>query len=262
MIKRTTALCVALISLASCGTYVPPLSYRFKNSYDPSVFVQSVATHVHCELRKAVLEGLAYPHADWLAGWSAKVALTLTVEESGSINPGLGVDTPADFHLGVGAGIQKKATRNMQIAWFVVFQDLIEERDNGKPCERLGPYPILGDLKIGEAVKSGVFSAATLRTVSNPFQAGGPLDLIQHHVTFETVADASATPSWHFVRVSVNPDREFLTASRDNTDDLVVTMGPTVLDDTNRKLGKPVKVPSPAVVDADVATQVGIQTRR
>ena len=227
LLTSSVALCATFV-LCSCGTVVPSFDPKFVTEYDASTFVNSIANHVHCELAHAVKDtyrDLGAP-VSWLAGWSAKVSLTLTVDEKTSLNPGLSLTkilSDGTINLALGGTFTTDATRVLTLSWFLVFRDLLREKPDTHDCALLGPYPIYGNLKIKEGLYSGAFSASTMGTVSDPFKSGGPLDVIEHHVTFEVDFIGNATPSFKFVNVSANTDGTFLTASRTRKDDLLIT---------------------------------------
>ena len=50
---------------------------------------------------------------------------------------------------------------------------------------------------------------------------------VSHEVKFEIVSAGNLTPTWKLVRVSANPTAPFFNASRDRTQDLIITTGPT-----------------------------------
>jgi hypothetical protein len=127
-------------------------------------------------------------------------------------------------------------------------------RDDDTPCQRTYDLPIEGDLQIYESICSGAKTVRIPGSVSQPFKTGGPLDLIEHHVTF----GGNITPSWKFVNVTANTDGTFLSASRDRKDDLLITMGPSQIEDTKRELiARRAIGPSTAVANAHLAAQIG-----
>lgn len=123
------------------------------------------------------------------------------------------------------------ATRVQTISWFFDFRDFYvppaerNAREDDAPCQRTYDFPIEGDLQIYESIYSGVKTARIPGSVSQPFKTGGPLDVIEHHVTFDVTFSGNVTPSWKFVNVTANTDGTFLSASRDRKDDLLLTMG-------------------------------------
>jgi hypothetical protein len=270
-IHLSIALAVSInATLSGCGLTVPALDSRYTNEYSASTYVNSVASHIHCELRHAVQDTYAERPVPWLADWSAKVSLTLTVEEKANFSPGLSLtqllrpDTffsrnvvvlaPQSFNVGVGGTVAADATRVLQISWFLVFKDLLREVREEGPCSRTSPFSVEGDLKIKEGLFSGVLTANVMGTVSDPFQSGGPLDVIEHHVTFNVDLTGNVTPTWKLVNVSANSEGTFWSGTRTRKDDLLITMGPTQLSGSGRALKA---TPSRAVENAHLAAQIG-----
>ncbi len=262
------AVCIAAVSLGACGYTVPAIEAGRTPSTETAertaTFVNAVAAHVNCELGKAIRKTADDVGADWLYGWSAKTTLTLTIDEKSTISPGLTFPREV-FTLGLGGSLAGDATRVQTISWFFDFRDfyirpdkLHKNLDGDAPCRRSYDYPIEGDLQIYESVYSGVKAAKIPGTVSQPFKTGGPLDIIEHHVTFDVTLSGNITPSWKFVNVTANADGTFLSGSRDRKDDLLITMGPTQIEDTKRELvARRAVGPSAAVADAHLAAQIG-----
>lgn len=77
-------------------------------------------------------------------------------------------------------------------------------------------------------------------------------------VSFEVVSNGNATPRWQFANVSANTGGPFLELDRTRKDTLQITMGPTQLATAGRKV-KPIAIPSQAVINQDLASQIGNQ---
>ncbi|HKH81891.1 MAG TPA: hypothetical protein VKA03_09880 [Methylovirgula sp.] len=60
-------------------------------------------------------------------------------------------------------------------------------------------------------------------TTTGPFKQ----NVLSHEVKFEILSSGNATPGWKLTRVSINQTGTFLSASRDRTNDLIITFGPT-----------------------------------
>ncbi|HVV40510.1 MAG TPA: hypothetical protein VHC94_05540 [Nitrobacter sp.] len=224
--------------LSGCGTTLPVMDLAHPTKVKFEQFVQRIASHVRCELSKAVKR--EWPKRggtkrDLLKTWVAKVGLTVTADDKGQANPGVTFISAAQiFSAGAGAQFMADGTRVMSVTYFIPFQDLVadpapvDERGYEVPCEVRESEPIAGDLDIGQTLSAALQpwdGAGTLgETVT-----GGPYDTITHHVTFQVQAGASATPSWKFVNVTANPSGTFLSGTRTRTDDLLITFGPGVL---------------------------------
>ena len=92
-------------------------------------------------------------------------------------------------------------------------------------------------------------------TLVVPFAAGGPLQVVQHQVSFLIEGSGNVTPSWKFVDVSANTGGSLFSLNRNRKDTLLITMGPTQLGD--RALRKARVGPTKAVEDAHLAKQIG-----
>jgi hypothetical protein len=102
----------------------------------------------------------------------------------------------------------------------------------------------------------------------------GPLkqNVLSHEIKFDITDSGNITPGWKLTRVSVNQSGNLFSATRDRTNDLTITLGPTVatpkpvLD----KHGKPVLdasgkmkmtttfAPSNEVTSAALTSQIGL----
>jgi hypothetical protein len=249
------------MSLCGCGLNTPSLDPEYKDKYQAVTFTAAIANHVHCELRQAVKEIYSTGATPWLADWAAKVALTVTVDEKSSLNPGVALTslypgavtnfanktsatTPQSFNLGFGGLFAADATRVESVTFYIIFKDLLAEPTDAKACSRDDPAAIAGDLHIFEGLNSGLVMAAIPNAVSAPYINGGPLDTITHHVTFEVDASGNATPTWRLVNVSASANSPLLSAGRIRKDDLLITMGPTQLSSAGRTTKKQQRIPS------------------
>jgi hypothetical protein len=279
--------------LGGCGAVVPELdpgATPLKNE----IYIRGVATNVRCHLQQAVQDAYGKREAPWLKDWSAKISLTLTVDEAVNLNPGVtltqilpnaittfpgsaSVTTGQSRGLGLGGAFKADANRVLVITWFVLFSDILKAPPLVEECRHVTPYSVQGDLKIAEGLFSGLWLADTIGIASDPFKSGGPLQVIEHHVSFEATFSANVTPTWKLVNVSANPTGTFLTGTRTRKDDLLISMGPTSVEAKDRPLigskekkdkniaAQPkggartvvVAVPSNAVENSHLAAQIG-----
>lgn len=241
--------------------------------------MNGVTVHVHCELRKAVLytyDTLSpKQNVEFMKEWAAKITLTINVDEKIGINPGLAltkffrsysntlrsgevITGGRSSELGLGGGLASTATREQEVTWFLVFSDLFDERKHaGATCGGDNPFLMEGDLKILESLFSGVFAGSLQRNTSDPFETGGRLQVVQHLVSFLIEASGSVTPSWRFVDVTANSGGSFFGLNRNRKDTLLITMGPTQLAESGRKLRQKRIVPSDSVDSSHLARQIG-----
>lgn len=270
---------LAAFSLAGCGLTVPQISPPGDGPESNALLVQSVSTHVHCELRNAVFYAYnnlkSQQNIEWLRDWAAKITLTINVDEKSGFNPGVSltkffpsfsktlsngevITGGRTFDLGFGASLSSTASREQEITWFVVFKDLFEEEKfSNSVCDRRTPFPIEGDLAIKESVLAGVFPSSLVRNMSDPFASGGRLQVVQHQVSFLVESSGNVTPSWKLVDIAANTGGPFFGVSRNRKDILLITMGPTQLADAGRKLKTSRVVPSDAVNNAHYSKQTG-----
>jgi hypothetical protein len=278
---------LALLLLTGCGMSVPPLEFGQTSPEEAkksaAAFVRSVAGHVHCELRRAIYDATYVLDAGWLWNWSAQISLTLTVDEKSTLSPGLSLSKllpnltnrfpngtslmPSQgIGLGLGAGASADAQRIEKISWYLDFKDLKNEIDgmNGdiaKPCEIHGTYPVEGSLLIAEGLYAGVEPATTIGLVAQP--RTGPLNVIEHHVTFDVNITGNVTPTWKLANVSANTGAATLiSGTRDRKDDLLITMGPAEIPqpkgtETATAVPRTKSVPGTAAMNSHLAAQIG-----
>ena len=243
--------------LVSCGLTAPRIEQGIYDETKLADFVQAVQINVACQLRKAVLEtyyNLSSNENDveWLKSWSAKITMTLNVDEKTTFSPGINITrlfpslqtkfgngevltNGRSFDFGIGASVGATASNELQIGWFAIFSDFWgQEKFLTEPCHKNQKASIQGDLLIKTAVFAGAFPASLRNNISDPFVGGGRLDSIQHTVFFYIQAEGNATPTFRFVDVSANTGGPLLSQARDRKDTLLITMGP-VLEVSGRK---------------------------
>src|SRR6266481_4137257 len=102
---------IVLGFLGGCGLYVPALSEIY-DGQDTQIMVNAVVEHVQCEVQTSVqflllddIDAAAAASAaglhqgrsvDWLNKWGAQAILTITVDEKGSLNPGVTFTPPME----------------------------------------------------------------------------------------------------------------------------------------------------------------------
>ncbi|GJE16944.1 hypothetical protein [Methylobacterium marchantiae] len=251
--------------LSACGTTPPRFDLSDKGWTDEAPFVQAVTSHIHCEMRNAVLDtydNLTNNHndAEWMKTWSAKISLTLNVNEMTALNPSVTVAMPSTLALGLAGSLSSEASRELEIDWFAVFSEYFNERQfQNVPCDTGRElYPIAGTLGLKETLFSAAFPASLNNNISNPFKSGGRLQVIQQTTYFYIKADGNINPAWKFTEVSANQGGKFFDVSRNRKDTLLVTMGPTQL----KAAGRPLRIPAQpepigAVTESHFAKQIG-----
>jgi hypothetical protein len=149
------------------------------------------------------------------------------------------VTTPQNFSLGIGGQFSSDAYRQDKIHIPYAISDLVGPED-----ELLSPVEIeKSQCVTGENANASLFLQSDLKiyewldgvanlhrreqadfTKKDAFATQGA---ISHEVKFEIVSGANITPTWKLVRVSANQTAPFFNATRDRTQDLIITIGPT-----------------------------------
>ncbi len=230
------------VALTGCGAVLPVMDLRYADENSFGKFVHSIAVHVRCEMHRAVALEYNPNDADRrvLFGWAAKIALTIRAFDKGNLNPGISaVNQLGLFTLAAGGSLETNATREMTMTYYLPFDELLNNQKKidtaGQllDCDRLVQEtgvdaPIAGNLGIHESLQAALKSWDSRNTLSERIK-DGPFDTITHHVTFQIVAGATATPTWKLVRVTLNPSSPFASANRTTTNELLITMGPGTL---------------------------------
>lgn len=235
---------VILTSLSGCGLYVPEKDLLHPNDIDPrngmsrqGKIESNIIANIRCEITKGVYRALATGNVPWLAGWGASVSLNLTWEEQGSVNPGINYTTPfgrlgETFTVAAGLSSSAKATRTEAITFTLENRVLLKEAmltartSTGLDCSLLEEgWTVQSNLKIDEFIydKASVAGGHGARTRPIDYPQ---FSTFQETITFVVTVGGTATPSWKFIRLTVNPGGEFLSASRIKTSQIIITFGP------------------------------------
>lgn len=222
--------------LGGCGLFVPKPHEFYEAKSDDTGFVNVILNNVKCELRNAVVNIMAAPHATdnrrlaWIPRWGAASALQFTVNETGAVNPGALFTPPPPFSLGIELTSSTSATRIENVAWTYSFQDLLDEyrklAATGKApstasCVNEGGILIQSDLEIGRFLKKYADISTTPGNLM-PVDKYVPFDTVTYTVTFVVTYSAGISPVWKLQRVTV-PSGKLLDASRSKTSNLIVT---------------------------------------
>jgi hypothetical protein len=124
------------VILASCVAAIPPRDGLAQ------VHVDQVIKRIKCDIARAVinktnqksLDGKHYPYT-FLLDWAAKLHFTISVDNTGSINPGATVINPIPAvgsvtqsrSVGIGAGLQSEAVRQEDYEYLMSFSDMKDE---------------------------------------------------------------------------------------------------------------------------------------
>jgi hypothetical protein len=266
--RTTTSFWFAVIltlALSGCGLYTPDMEI----GHEPhlTAFVANrIVGHVKCELGRAILNMIDYDKRDeklngerrypWLDDWAGTLTITMTVDESGAVNPGMTWSDPLPhdqlFTLGVGGGASADATRKQQVDYiFNVREDFINnaafsrtDPDSGSAScgNETGKILIEGDLKIKDWLDSALFPLNIPGFVDRT-----PPDVLTDDITFVVTFSGNTTPTWKLVKFSVNDNSPFLSVSRARTNEVLIALGPA--KPGVKGAGKVRPLPSQAVID-------------
>lgn len=240
-----------------CGATLPILDVARPTDGGFADFVTSIAAHVRCETAVAVLREYdpSDPKRSILSTWAARVALNIKAFDRGNLNPTIQALNPVqNFIFSAGANLETNATREVTITYFIPFQEVFRNRFNYvapnneyRSCDvdRNAREPVAGSLGIYQSLHAA-FSSYDSNKVLSEDVVGGPFDTITHHVNFVVQADASLNPRFNLVQVAVNPAGTLASAARTQTNDLLITFGPTVLGTKKLLKRETVALPLPS----------------
>jgi hypothetical protein len=238
-------LAIAAFSLGGCGLHTPSMQEigELKERVGPDK--EALIAEIRCELERGVYQAVNDPNfgskaanggqsVDWLLQWVVKVDLQITVDDKGTVGPGVTLTTPfgtaaQSFSLGLGLQASTEGQRKEEVGYSYALQELETEVEGQKrsaahidpstPCGANGLF-IHGDLAIGDFIHQNIFLARPPGLIPSPFNAFN--DQIQFIITYS----GNFTPSWKLVRFSVNPSSPFASAARTRTQYLTLTFGP------------------------------------
>lgn len=265
------------IGLNGCGTYVPEIQ-DFGDSAPGDisdagrVYVQGIVRNIRCDVSKAINDlyaleasrasGEGLQDIAFLNNWGAQITLNLTVDETGTVAPTsniipLGQPVRWIFNLGLGASGSSEAQRVDKVSYIYLVSDL---RKWKCPDPRQNGFMLLtNDLKFKEWLYDNVALEVT-KTANLPADANGPLksSILYYEVKFDVVTTGTVSPGWKLVNATINQSGTFLTAKRDRTHDLQITLGPatsTPIDAKKPNGPKTVQL-SPAAANTALAGEI------
>ncbi|MBR0893786.1 hypothetical protein JQ616_02405 [Bradyrhizobium tropiciagri] len=272
----------ASVFVSGCGIVVPELQENPADKVAGQQLVQSIAYNVTCEVQDAIDK--LYNNPDhprkhtFLDTWGANIALSLQVEEKSSANPVVNWLPPspasAVFNLGASGTLSADATRQDKLnSYFTVAQ--LRALGPCDPKTRPGGVLLMqSDLGLEEWLRANMTAADTGVILYALDYSDGPskTNVLSHEIKFDITDTGNITPGWKLTRVSVNQSGNLFSATRDRTNDLTITLGPTLptpkpKTDSN---GKPVKdangnvvmvtgrSPSSPAADAALASAIGL----
>ena len=228
--------CAALNLLGACGTYVP--SHQEGGGLEEALALEgAIVQSVHCELRNALFDVLTNneQHAYFVKDWAVQVALTLTVGETTTVAPTIGMTfLPSLFTLGLSGNASTEATRVDTFNFYYPVKTLLGRGKCDPEFAARFPHPsgsllIRSDLKTKEWL---FFIFSNKVTVDSEDPKNG----MQHKVTFIVDTSGGVTPGAALATVTLMPTGVFLTAGRKRTHDLTLTFGPADEKDQKNKV--------------------------
>ena len=248
---------------AGCGLYVPEKDPLVANTIDPrnglsreGKIESNIIANVRCEITKGLYLATVTGNAPWLAGWGTAISLNLTWDEVSNVNPGVTYTTPIGgtdvFSAAGGISASAHSTRNEAITFVLDNKTLLHEAMltrhalQGLDCSALQDgVTVESDLKIDQFIYDKISIAGGHEARTRPIDYP-QFSTFQETLTFVVSVGGNITPSWKFVRLSVNPSGQFLAATRTKTSQVIVTLGP---------LAKPASPAGPAELAVQSAVQ-------
>jgi hypothetical protein len=235
---RLVVLSILAFMIAGCGLYVPELQ-DFGDKVTGQQLVNSITYNVTCEVQDAIAKIYNNPDhpvkSTFLDTWGVQIALSLQVEEKSSVNPAVNWLPPspanAVFNLAAGGTLSSDATRQDKLnSYFTVAK--LRSMGPCDPATRPGGLLLMqSNLALDEWLIDNVTNQNTGLVNYKADYTDGPLgqNVLSHEVKFDVTDSGNITPGWVLTRVTVNPaGTNLLSASRDRTNDLVITLGPTL----------------------------------
>jgi hypothetical protein len=230
--------------VSGCGWYVPETQENpFATAKERSDFIQEIVRNVHCEVQDSIVK-LYASQADidpqnrnliWFDNWAVQISLTLTTDEKGSLSPivsWLPTGTPSTpssiFSLNLGATGSTEGQRTDKIGTFFLVSDFKGKDVCPYEYRHRGPFILESDLKLYEWLQAAMVSINN-RDTPAPKDNSTPLksNVLSHEVKFDIISTGTVTPSWKLTQSTINSSGSFLSATRDRTQDLTLTFGPT-----------------------------------
>jgi hypothetical protein len=265
-----------------CGLYVPEFQEVPGDKVSGQQLVQSIVYNVTCEVQDAI--DRIYNNPDhplkhtFLDTWGVQIALSLQVEEKSSVNPVVNWLPPspatAVFNLNAGGTLSADATRQDKLNSYFTIQQ-IKALGPCDPSTRPGGVLLLqSNLALDEWLIDNLTAGNTGEINYASDYSDGPLkqNVLSHEVKFDITDSGNITPGWKLTRVSINQSGNLLSATRDRTNDVTITLGPTLPTPKPKldKKGRPVRdsqgrimttttfAPANDAYTAALASQIGL----
>jgi hypothetical protein len=227
--------------LGGCGTYVPEIQ-DFGDPDVGRVYVSDIVRNIRCNVSDAInylynqegsqASGRGLEDIAFLNTWGAQITLNLTIDEKGIVSPTsnitpLGQPVRWIFNLGLGASGSSEALRVDKVSYIYLVSDLRKWKCD--PSRQTGFMLLTNDLKFKEWLYDTV-QLQIMQTASLPAYDNGPnkSSILYYEVKFDVATSGTVSPGWKLVNATINQSGTFLTATRDRTHDLQITLGPAV----------------------------------
>jgi hypothetical protein len=265
-----------VLMLGACGLRIPEIQEFPQDTVDGQMLVHAIMQNVTCEVQDAVVylyeqdallvrRNQGFRNTAFLDNWGAQILLILTIGEKTSINPVINWLTPsaksAPFNLGAGGTLSFDAGRVEKVRAYHTIRELRRLGYCDPRSRSNGPSLLQSDLKLRQWLVYTVMLGGTGQ-IDYPTRASNPFkqEVISHAVKFEILSTGTLTPGWKLSRLSVNQSGTFLSASRQRTHDLVITLGPidpATLDPKAKRAPQPAPAPASSAVASEVGISVG-----
>jgi hypothetical protein len=195
-------------------------------------YESDIVQHIQCELRQGVWKAAHLPNSEWIRHAGGLATLKLIVQDQSSLSPNasflqtFGLKAAESFTLGIGGTGSANATRTETLAFTYssgeLYRDaLIDVAHNIRDCRHLQRGVLIdSDLKIGQFIYDKVVVEGAVGPQSKLFSG------LQFEINFVASFSANITPTWKFTTTTVNGSGTLFGATRTDTDDLIVTLGP------------------------------------
>jgi hypothetical protein len=241
--RRAAAAASVISILSGCGLYVPQKDPLVQNDVDPrngmsrqGKIESNIIANIRCEVTKGLYRAVSTGKVPWLTGWGTSISLNLTWEETSNVNPGILYTTPIGgsdiFSAAGGVSGSGHSTRNEAITFTLENKTLLKEAMLTSHARQGLDYSALedgvtvsSDLNIDEFIYDKASIAAGNEARTRPIEYP-QFSTFQETLTFVVSVGGDFTPSWKFIRLTVNPGAPFLGGSRTKTSQVIITLGP------------------------------------
>jgi hypothetical protein len=248
MSTRMFVACAVAATSGACGLQVPEKNMISPDYIDPrgvsseGKYEDTIVRHLVCEIGGGIFQAANNKlNVGWLTSsdWGTSVTLTITHEDQSSLNPNVTftdllppLKSAQTFILGAGVNGSANATRTETIQFTYVNNTLWRwakiNSVNGDPpscSEYQNGVMVDGDLKI----RQFIYDKAVIATAGNDVSGANgdyPFNTFTENLSFVATLGGSITPTWKLTYFTANVPGPFLSATRTNTDQLTITIGP------------------------------------